>query len=267
MRALDESESLSPHLVNIDKKIKTDGAQYSFLGLRHYLETAHKLKIIVAPSPDVPVGGAVGGLVEDGQRYIILVNEQDYAQEKRIVRFRIAHELGHIACGHVAELDHMAEMGIGDASNPDTPYVVLRNVQEDEADVVAATLYYAYGEVVERRIPTETDFTSEIGDLKISQWEGEDDANAVDRDSVLNHQDNRRLIRDTLRKNGYIRPPVAILCQTLRPFLHDRNGKDVRKLSELVHKKYRQGLGEFERKPTGIVCGDCPDTMLPQCRE
>lgn len=211
-----------------------------------------------------------GELVDQGQAFthrfppdvfFIILNPQDLNSDgadsqsrSDISRFLVAHELGHLLCGHHEKHAALQEADRGNRSDP--KYQMEMEMMELEADLIACDMLFAVGETIERRIMSEKQYEESVGELsyhpinRIGLWKD---------------------VRRTLRSEGFIKPPVPILCQALV----NVNGENpisttsLQFLPKLIHSEYRKLLGCGENKPDGMVCSAfaCDDCGKGICSE
>lgn len=262
---------INPYFISLCDEIDREPLRFLYLSFRSILEARLHKRILIVTHPGVPQRGAVAALAEDGFRYFIFVNEEDARENPLIVRLRVAHELAHLYCGHVAEMEFLEANNLGDAAQPDSRYVQWRNLLEDEADAFAANMFFAQGRVVEREIVSDQLYKERVGNLTINKWEGDDGRVEENRDSFLNDSQHRKAIVGALREIGTIQPPVPTLCKALASLWpkNEENlgpaGESRRVVAEKIHRAYRElipptGEAGKSTKPPLDHCLSCPDS-------
>lgn len=261
------ADPVSHYFAAMQEQIKEHHLDYLFLSIRQFIEQEHKLRVIVEIHSDVPAGSAIGALTTSGNTFCIFVSREDVEHNPDMLRLRVAHELGHVVCGHVREGQYLSDHGLGDSGIPNSRYDQWRHTIEDEADVFSLNMFYAHGQVVERHIPSEQEYETKIGPLFFDVRP----PGSPRRPSLLNEADFRKHVFRSLRQEGFVHPPLAILCHALvevfgKEFLPS-NGSDLhrRTSAERIHLAYRTRLSALEAKPPSHHCESCLDCHKSHC--
>jgi hypothetical protein len=247
--------------------INGNSLDYLFLSARKYIERDQKIEVVIRIHNKLNPGSAMGVLTNNGTHYFIFVSREDAEKKHDMLRLRVAHELAHVVCRHVQEGKHLFEQQLGNSGVKDSPYDQWRHLIEDEADIFSMNMYLAHGPVVERHIPSETDYLNNIGKLFFDVRPQHNK-----RPSLLNKSAFRKNICTALRRDGFLHPPMAILCHALFDVFGTNDDVEIngskthrRKLSQAIHSTYRKRLKKPEEKPTLNHCMSCPDSHAEHC--
>jgi hypothetical protein len=245
---------------------------FLFLSTRKYIEREQKIRVIIEIHDDVKQGSALGILANNGHDYFILVSKNDAENNHDMLRLRVAHELAHVVCGHVQEGKYLCEQKLGNSGVENSQYDKWRHLIEDEADIFSMNMFLAHGRVAERHIPQEDDFIKNIGNLFIDVRPTDSRPKKTQRPSILNDQKFRKQIFAALREDGFLHPPLAILCHTLvdvfgqNEYISVNGSNDHRRnLSKKIHTAYRKRLANKEAKPPSQSCENCQDCLNEYC--
>ncbi len=215
--------------------------KYVFASCCRYVEEQLQLQIIIEEDDSVPRRSAIG--VRQAGKFIIGVNPQDVLQAPVMVRLRIAHELGHLCCGHDEELLELMAWDKGDTAQPQG-YSDYRQVSENEAEVFALNMLYARGGVVEREILADSEFNTQvINGIPLIAALGTNPG-MPNLASILNQANFRERMRRKLRQQGYLLSPVPVLCKSLREVLprFGVHSGSSRRMALAIHHDYRDKL-------------------------
>jgi hypothetical protein len=230
--------------------------KYIFSSGCRYVEERKRLRITIDVDETVPRRSAIGVNSDDRQKYIILVNPLDVEENSELVRLRVAHELGHLCCGHEEECRELAALNHGDIGGVGRLYSQYRQRSENEAEVFALNMLYARGPAVEREIMTDDEFSHQVvgGVPLIAALGAEPGSEPLV--SILNSRGFRDRMRLRLREQGYLLAPRPVLCKALREILPANRQASHRQLAEAIHHAYRGKLGQ--KTPSMRPCCDPP---------
>ena len=108
------------------------------VSLASMVETCWKLGIPVIPLPNLPVGVRKmdGAVVKVGERYAIVISKKK--SSRAWLGFILAHEIGHLACGHLKDNSSIVDVSLQEQATYETGSGA--DHQEREADNFALAL-------------------------------------------------------------------------------------------------------------------------------
>ncbi|MCX7044579.1 MAG: hypothetical protein NTX50_03700 [Candidatus Sumerlaeota bacterium] len=227
-----------------------------------YLEVVFNIRIFIIGHPRIERGASFGFLLEDCSSYLILISQDDLLNKPHRARFSVGHELGHWAGRHVEELHYLVMNTLGNLNHQQDTYRQWRHIQEQEADLFAANLFYSVGPAILREVLSETDFQRLVESIRHP-----DDHQL--KPSIMNSPTERVRIKDDLRRAGYIKPPIPILCHSLSDiFQAERiNSMQRNHVPRILYDEFRRRLESGETKPSGGLCDFCEDALAEMCNE
>ncbi|MCX7048754.1 MAG: hypothetical protein NTX50_25115, partial [Candidatus Sumerlaeota bacterium] len=222
---------------------------------------------------------SLGFLMDDRKTYTVIISDEDVKDKSDLAKFCIAHELGHLACGHVEEMIEVVLKGWGNNIIPGE-YYNWRVLQEDEANVFAANMSLCSGNALIMSYLSDSQFNNNVVE---NLPKPPDYTPLVDLKDI----DFRKQMRDELILRSLMKPPIPAICHALIETLSHYSGFSISDSGccTVLTMLNRYSDGQFHHFPKQIfeslvrvlesvatprnmeTCGACADYAQSLCSE
>lgn len=142
-------------------KVRAEGG--GMVSMESLIKTCWKSGIPIVPIPNLPVGikKMDGAVIKVGDRPVILISKKK--SSRAWLAFILAHELGHIGCGHLDDVGSIIDVSLQEQTTFETG--ITADAHEREADDYALKIFG--GAVVDERVSSWSKWMSPV-DLAVS---------------------------------------------------------------------------------------------------
>ncbi|MDQ1835230.1 hypothetical protein [Massilia scottii] len=138
------------------KQARSEGA--GIVSMESLIKTCWKNGIPIVPIPNLPVGikKMDGAVIKVGDRPVILISKKK--SSRAWLAFILAHELGHIGCGHLDDVGSIIDVSLQEQTTFETG--VPADGHEREADEYALEIFG--GAVIDERVSSWSKWMSPV---------------------------------------------------------------------------------------------------------